>query len=237
MTSFRMIVATALCALFVPGVAAAKEADVDGPMALKGAGFFKAELEMGDGDEQRPVRIGGRGGYVGFLDLGGDLEVRCAGKGRAQIKKTDEGTVFLCAGRVGIATARGSHFKLRGFAMRYRALLPEGVTGSFQGRFVERGEAGDGEEAEDGISRSEERKAKLEERKAELAERKAKLEERKARFAERKAELEERRKARGEKRAEKKAERADKKGDDESGEAKKPTLAELIELLKAQKDG
>lgn len=226
MTSFRMIAAAALSALLVPAVAAAKEASVEGPMALKGAGFFKAELEMGDGDDQRPVRIGGRGGYVGFLDLGGDLEVRCAGKGRAQMKKTEEGTVFLCAGRVGMATVRGSHFKLRGFAKRYIAMLPAGVSGSFEGRFVERdGEARERPEAEEGGSRADERKAKLEERKAKL---------------------EERRKAAAEKRADRKADRAEKKderkgekkgGDDADGESKKPTLAELIELLKAQKDG
>jgi len=31
----------------------------------------------------------------------------------------------------------GSHFKLRGFAKHYRALLPAGVSGSFHGRFVQ----------------------------------------------------------------------------------------------------
>lgn len=135
--SIRTIAAVALVALLVPVSAVAKEGKVTGPTALAGKGFFGGELTMGDGEGQRPVRIVGRGGYVGFLDLGGDLKVRCAGKGRAQKKETEAGDVYLCAGRGGQAVALGSHFKLRGAARQYRAFLPEGVAGTFHGRFVE----------------------------------------------------------------------------------------------------
>ena len=40
----------------------------------------------------------------------------------------------------------GSHFKFRGFATHYKALLPAGASGTFHGRFVVRGEDGAGEE-------------------------------------------------------------------------------------------
>jgi hypothetical protein len=130
------VAATAALALLAPLAAGAKEVELTGPTALAGAGFFGGELTMAMADGQRPVKVSGRIGYVGFLDLGGDLKVRCSGKGRAQKKETDQGTVYLCAGRAGHAMARGSHFKLRGFAGRYRALLPEGVSGSFHGRFA-----------------------------------------------------------------------------------------------------
>jgi len=136
MTSIKTVAAVAFVALLVPVAAVAKEAKVNGPTALAGTGFFGGELEMAMADGQRPVRINGAGGYVGILDLGGDLKVRCVGQGRAKVKETEQGKVYLCAGRGGQATILGSRFKFRGFANRYRAMFPAGVTGSFRGRFV-----------------------------------------------------------------------------------------------------
>jgi len=135
--SIRTIAATAFVALLVPLAAVAKESEVNGPAALAGKGFFGGELTMVLADGQRPVHLGARGGYVGILDLGGDLEVRCQGKGRVHKKETEQGVVYMCAGRGGQAIILGSHFKFRGFAMRYRALLPAGTSGTFHGRFVE----------------------------------------------------------------------------------------------------
>lgn len=134
--SIRAIAAFALVALLAPVSAGAKEAQVSGPAKLAGKGFFGGELAMSLTDGQRPVRIAGRGGYVGFLDLAGDLKVRCTGQGRARKAETEQGTVYLCKGRGGQAAVLGSHFKFRGFARQYRALLPEGVRGTFNGRFV-----------------------------------------------------------------------------------------------------
>lgn len=135
--SIRTIAATAFVALLVPLAAVAKESEVNGPAAFAGKGFFGGELTMATADGQRPVRLGARGGYVGILDLGGDLKVRCQGEGRMHKKETEQGTVYMCAGRGGQAVILGSHFKFRGFAMRYRALLPAGTSGTFHGRFVE----------------------------------------------------------------------------------------------------
>ena len=145
--SIRTIAATAFVALLVPLAAVAKESEVNGPAALAGKGFFGGDLTMTLGDDQRPVHIGARGGYVGILDLGGDLKVRCQGKGRVNKKETEQGVVYMCAGRGGQAIILGSHFKFRGFAMRYRALLPAGTSGTFHGRFVECTKT-DGEEGE-----------------------------------------------------------------------------------------
>lgn len=148
-TTLRTIAAAVAVALLAPTAAGAKERQeprktaVSGPTVLVGAGRFAGELELA-GKSERPVRIVGRG-HVGFLDLGGDLEVSCAGKGRVRQKKTEQGTVLLCAGH-GRAVARGSHFALRGFARRYRIMLPEGASGTFSGRFkaCEQGEAAKG---------------------------------------------------------------------------------------------
>jgi hypothetical protein len=142
--SIRTIAAAVLVALLVPVAAVAKDAKVEGPTALVGAGYFGGELELAMEDGQRPVRIAGRAGYIGVLDLGGDLKIRCAGKGRAKKKETEDGVVYFCAGRHGgQVTLLGSHFKFRGFGKHYRALLPAGATGTFHGRFVQCDPAGD----------------------------------------------------------------------------------------------
>ena len=112
-----------------------------GPTALVGAGYYGGELELELEDGQRPVRIAGRAGYIGVLDVAGDLKIRCVGKvagSRVQKTETENGVVYFCAGRQGgQVILLGSHFKFRGFATHYRALLPAGVTGSFHGRFVQ----------------------------------------------------------------------------------------------------
>jgi uncharacterized membrane protein YgdD (TMEM256/DUF423 family) len=141
MTSFKMIVAAALVALLVPVAAVAKDANVSGPAKLVGKGFFGGELAMAPTEDQRPVRIAARAGYVGILDLAGDLKVRCTGKGRVTRKQTERGTVYLCAGRGGLAVVLGSHFKFRGFAATYHVLIPAGVRGTFHGRFLQCGAA------------------------------------------------------------------------------------------------
>jgi hypothetical protein len=155
----RILITACLVALLVPVAAVAKDAmdaqDVQGPSAVFGAGHFGGELELAGEDGQRPVRIQGRAGYIGVLDLGGDLKIRCLGKGRVQKAETEAGMVYRCAGRGGQVVLLGSHFKFRGFAMRYRALVPEGASGSWQGnRFVVRqkgdGPAGEGGEGKPG---------------------------------------------------------------------------------------
>jgi len=144
--SIRTIAAAALVALLVPVAAVAKDARVEGPTTLVGAGYFGGELALAGG--QRPVRILGRAGYLGILDLDGDLKVRCSGTGRLQKQETREGTVYRCAGRQGVEVVLlGSHFKLRGFATHYKALLPAGAGGTFHGRYVVRGEGEEGRKA------------------------------------------------------------------------------------------
>ena len=137
MTSFKMIVAAALVALLVPIAAVAKDVNVSGPTKLVGKGFFGGELSMASTENQRPVRIAARAGYVGILDLGGDLKVRCTGKARLQRHQSERGTVYLCAGPGGVAVVLGSHFTFRGSAAAYHVLIPAGVRGTFHGRFVQ----------------------------------------------------------------------------------------------------
>ena len=129
-----------LVLLLVPVAAGAGNTEVNGPLKLGGSGFFGGELELELGEGQRPVRIVGRAGYVGLLDLGGDLKVRCLGRGRVAKHETEQGTVFLCKGRATRAVALGSHFRFRGFAKRFAIQLPEGASGTLSGQFTRDGE-------------------------------------------------------------------------------------------------
>ncbi len=133
----RTIAAAALVALLVPVAAVAKDASVKGPTAIAGAGYFGGELELAMEEGQRPVRIAGGAGYLGVLDVAGDLQLRCPGKGRVQKHETRNGTVHRCAGRRGgEIVLLGSHVVFRGFLTRYRAQIPAGAAGTFHGRFV-----------------------------------------------------------------------------------------------------
>ena len=143
----RTIAALGLVALLVPVAAVAKDARVTGPSALVGAGYYGGELELAAADGQRPVKLVARAGYIGVLDLAGDLKLRCIGTGRVQKQETENGTVYRCAGRKGgEVVLLGSHFTFRGFATHYRAMLPAGASGSWHGRFVVRGERASGDE-------------------------------------------------------------------------------------------
>jgi hypothetical protein len=143
----RTIAALGLVALLVPVAAVAKDARVTGPSAVVGAGYYGGELELAGEDGQRPVRIVAPAGYVGVLDLGGDLKIRCLGTGRIQKQETANGTVYRCAGRRGgEVVLLGSHFTFRGFSTHYKAMLPAGASGTWHGRFVVRGERVPGEE-------------------------------------------------------------------------------------------
>ena len=141
----RTIAAAALVALLVPVAAVAKDVRVEGPAVVTGAGYFGGELELAGTDGQRPVRVVGGAGYIGVLDLRGDLKLRCLGKGRVQKQQTPNGTVYRCAGRRGgEIVLLGSHFTFRGFLTRYRVQLPAGATGTLHGRFADRGEQQEG---------------------------------------------------------------------------------------------
>lgn len=105
-------------------------------IALEGRAFVRAELTASAG--AKPVSVIGRGGFMRFVDLGGDLKVRCQGRGDVQGRKNDKGqTVYMCAGAGGRAEASGSHFAIQGFALRYGLAIPDGYAGKVEGRVKE----------------------------------------------------------------------------------------------------
>ncbi len=202
------IVPLLLFALALPATATAKQQELKGPATLAGAAFVGGELTMASLDEQRPLTFRGRAGYVGFLDLAGDLKVRCAGTGEAKSKETDRGRVYMCMGRGGVAQAVGSHFRFRGFALRYRIQVPEGAGGEIHGRYVICGDGGDKAERACAAPADGEDNAERGDRGADRGERKAD-------------------------RGDRKADRGERK--DDAGSEKQPSLADLAAMLAAKK--
>ena len=116
--------------------AAVQTLDVEGPLLIKGRGRLHGELKTADPAATRPVVFGGRLGAVRFVDLAGDLRVRCQGRGAMAVREDDAGhKVVVCKGRAGRIHARGSHFELQLVARQYAGLIPAGVTGSLKGTF------------------------------------------------------------------------------------------------------
>lgn len=177
------ILSLLLAALAFPGTAAAEKLDVEGPLAVKGHGPLRGELKMANPSESKPVVFGGQVGFVRFIDLAGDLRVQCKGRGDAAARENDEGhKVYVCKGRGGRARAHGSHFRVALFALKYGILIPEGVTGTLNGKFrtCTPGEDGCGQgQAQDEEAQGDDaRAARLKERQERLKERAEKLKER-----------------------------------------------------------
>jgi len=145
----KMILPLLLAALVLPLAAAAEEGDpgngraaaiqtldVEGPLLIKGKGRLRGELAMSNPAETRAVVFGGRLGAIRFVDLAGDLRVKCQGRGSSSVREDDEGhKVYVCKGRGGRVHAHGSHFELQLAARQYGGMLPAGVTGTLQGLF------------------------------------------------------------------------------------------------------
>ena len=205
------IVPLLLLALALPASAVAKQTEIKGPAILAGTAFVGGELTMASLDEQRPFTFQGRAGYVGFLDLAGDLKVRCTGSGEAKSKETDKGRVYICMGRGGVAHVLGSHFRFRGFALRYRILVPEGASGEIHGRYVICGDGGDKAERACAAPADGERNADRGNRSTDRGERKADRGDRKDDAGKGDA------------------------GKGDSGQEKQPSLAELAAMLAAKK--
>lgn len=130
----RLLLLATATALVVPAaaLAAPPSTSVSGPTALVGRGAFRAELTAAAG--AKPVRVLGRLGLVRFVDLGGDLKVTCAGKGKSRTTHNDQGQdVVTCGGLRGRAAASGSHFRIEGFALRFGLAIPDGYTGTVEG--------------------------------------------------------------------------------------------------------
>ena len=132
----RLLIGVAAGALALPAAASAAAPAVTvsrQAVALQGRALFRAELTAAAGAQ--PVQVKERLGLVRFVDLGGDLKVACTGRGKQRTTQDAQGrAVVTCAGLAAGAQATGSHFRIEGFALRFGLQIPDGYTGTVQGR-------------------------------------------------------------------------------------------------------
>ena len=129
----RIVFLVVLAALAVPAVAAAKQFDVKGPLALRAHGLLRGELQATDPAAQVQMRL--RAGRIRVLDFAGDAKVTCNGED-AQTRQNDDGqTVFFCKARRARVAVQGSDYRLAVLARQYAMKIPEGVSGTLAGRF------------------------------------------------------------------------------------------------------
>jgi hypothetical protein len=129
----RLVFLVVLAALAVPAVAASKRLDVKGPVALRGHGLLRGELQATDPASQVQMRL--RLGGIRLLDLAGDAKVTCNGEDANQRQNDGGRTVFFCKARRARILVQGSHYKFAVLARQYAMKIPEGVSGILAGRF------------------------------------------------------------------------------------------------------
>ena len=132
----RTVPLLVLAALVLPTMAVAKKADIIGPTALLGHGPVRGELKSDDGPKRVRFRLAG---VLQVTDLGGDMKVACNGQGSMRAGNDDGKLVVQCSGRTN-AVVSASSFRFGGKARRYLIQIPEGMSGTVNGDFRQRGD-------------------------------------------------------------------------------------------------
>ena len=124
----------------VSGTAAAQQRpDVQGPALVGARGQLEGEVRAA-----KAMRVEAGGGYVGVMDLGGDLDVTCTGGELRDRRSVDGHRQVLCVGRHIQVQVSGKRFVFKAQGRRLGALVPVGATASLLGdfRLLDRGPAG-----------------------------------------------------------------------------------------------
>ena len=127
----RTVPLLALAAIALPMAAGAKQVDVNGPASYAGKGAVQGRLASADGPKRVRFRFAGSLTFTGA----GDMQVVCRGAGQTHSSIKDGNLVVECQGRM-LAVASASGLAFEGKARRYGIHVPEGVSGSIDGRFI-----------------------------------------------------------------------------------------------------
>jgi hypothetical protein len=128
----RTIPLLALAAIALPVAAAgAKQVDVTGPASYVGKGAVHGRLASADGPKRIRFRFAGTLTFTGAVDM----KVVCRGNGETLSSVEDGNLVVKCQGRM-LAVASASALGFSGQARQYAIHVPEGVSGSIEGRLI-----------------------------------------------------------------------------------------------------
>ena len=127
----RTVPLLALFAIAAPMAAGAKQIDVNGPASYVGKGAVQGRLASADGPKRIQFRFAGGLTFTGA----DDMQVVCRGSGQTHSSIKDGNLVVECQGRM-LAVASASGLAFEGKARRYGIHVPEGVSGSIEGRLI-----------------------------------------------------------------------------------------------------
>jgi len=127
----RTVPLLALVAIALPVAAGAKQIDVSGPAAYVGKGAVQGRLASVDGPKRIRFRFAGKLTFRGA----DDMKVVCRGHGQSHSSIEDGNLVVECQGRM-LAVASASGLAFSGQARQYGIHVPEGVSGSIEGRLI-----------------------------------------------------------------------------------------------------
>jgi hypothetical protein len=127
----RTVPLLALAAIALPVAAGAKQIDVSGPAAYVGKGAVQGRLASADGPKRIRFRFAGKLTFKGA----DDMKVVCRGNGQSHSSIEDGNLVVECQGRM-LAVASASGLSFSGQARQYGIHVPEGVSGSIEGRLL-----------------------------------------------------------------------------------------------------
>jgi hypothetical protein len=127
----RTVPLLVLAAIALPVAAGAKQIDVNGPATYVGKGAVQGRLASADGSKRIHFRFAGSLTFTGA----DDMQIVCRGAGQTHSSIKDGNLVVECQGRM-LAVAGASGLNFEGKARRYAIHVPEGVSGSIEGRLI-----------------------------------------------------------------------------------------------------
>lgn len=127
----RIVPLLALGVVALPVAAGAKQIDVSGPASYVGKGAVQGRLASADGSKRIRFRFAGTLTFTGA----DDMQVACRGEGQSHSAIKDGNLVVECQGRM-LAVASASSLAFSGQARQYGIHVPEGVSGSIEGRLI-----------------------------------------------------------------------------------------------------
>jgi hypothetical protein len=127
----RLVPLLALGVVALPVAAGAKQIDVSGPATYVGKGAVQGRLASADGPKRIRFRFAGKLTFTGPAGM----KLVCRGHGQTQAGIEGGNLVVECQGHMqAVAGTRALAFS--GQARKYGIHVPEGVSGSIEGRLI-----------------------------------------------------------------------------------------------------
>jgi hypothetical protein len=130
----KKLIVVASAALLVPVAALATPLEVDGPASVTGQGAVRGALHSAEGPATVSFRL--RAGMIRVTGSSQSLEVECTGRGvRTGTRQNRRLKIVVCKGHGLLVQVTSQRFRFGALARKYAIQIPEGVSGTLNGRF------------------------------------------------------------------------------------------------------